>query len=146
MELRARGQMKPDKATGPEDVIVMEMLHELPIERSMKSRIGFNAVSLESAKRRVLGRASNRYSYGSQTPPSKVKGIRGSLAIAVMSVMAMWYSSVVVWMLNDTEAAEGCGRLHVGAHRGVFCEHLQVLVINFGAENMGYDMRPGGRR
>ena len=44
-----------------------------------------------------------------------------------MSMTTTWHSSVFVLMLNDTREPKEWGRLHVGAVRGVSCEHVQVL-------------------
>ena len=60
---------------------------------------------------------------------SRNKGNRGYRAIAHLSVTAKWYPSVIVLMLHDTKNRRG--GLHLGAERGVNCEHLQVLVTAF---------------
>ena len=61
---------------------------------------------------------------------SAVTGTRGYRAIALMSVMATWYSSVEVLLSNNTKQPEGWERLHVGPGTGVDCEHCQVLLTN----------------
>ena len=55
-------------------------------------------------------------------------GLRGCRAVALLSVMAKGYLSVVVQMLRDSKEPTGWRRPHVGGERGVNCEHLQVLV------------------
>ena len=97
---RARGNMQPDKANGPEDTIVTEMLKELPAG-TLRLRNVSNEGFVETATTRLRGKLLSGCSCGSHACMSLSS--RGCRAIGLMSVMAKWYSSVVVLMLNNTK-------------------------------------------
>ena len=64
-------------------------------------------------------------------PDAKLeKGLRGFRAIALLSVFSKWYTTVLVDMLHDEKELYEWRMLHVGAERGVNCEHMQALVTN----------------
>ena len=66
-----------------------------------------------------------------QKPDAKlVKGLRGFRAIALLSVFSKWYTTVLVDMLHDEQEPIEWKGLHVGAEKGVNCEHMQALVTN----------------
>ena len=44
--------------------------------------------------------------------------------------LSKWYATVLVDMLHDEKEPFEWKRLHVGAERGVNCEHMQALVTN----------------
>ena len=97
-----------------------------PTVRSMKSRNGFNADAEESAKLRVPG----RFQTGILTEARHVP--RGKKFSRFLGTCLHVGDGEVVLVCARADAqrykaAEGCGRLHVEAHRGVT---LQVLVIN----------------
>ena len=58
------------------------------------------------------------------------KGLRRFRAIALLSVFSKWYATVLVDMLHEEKEPSEWKRLHVGAERGVNCEHMQALVTN----------------
>ena len=83
------------------------------------------------------GRVSRLGGLASSTPsvPQKVdakleKGLYGFRAIALLSVFSKWYATVLVDMLHDEKEPSELKRLHVGAERGVNCEHMQALVTH----------------
>ena len=100
MVRRARGEMKPDEANGPEDASVTEVLKELPIETIYDIPEWFQHRAQSSW--RIVKLVFLR-----KPDASAEKGIRDCQAIAPTSEMAKWYSSVVVQMLNDTEEPRG---------------------------------------
>ena len=55
---------------------------------------------------------------------------RGFCAITLLSVFSKWKTTVLVDMLHDEKKPSEWKRLHVGAERGVNCEHMQALVTN----------------
>ena len=58
------------------------------------------------------------------------KGLRGFRAIALLSVFCKWKTTVLVDLLHEEKEPVEWKLLHVGAERGVNCEHLQALVTN----------------
>ena len=82
-------------------------------------------------------------------PDAKLeKGLRGFRAIAPLSVFSKWYTTVLVDMLHDEKEPSEWKKLHVGAERGVNCEHMQVLVTNIWEwqEDRRVDLQPGRYR
>ena len=72
----------------------------------------------------------------------------GSVLIALQGVFSEWYTTVPVVLLHEEkEPVEW--RRHVGAERGVNCEHMQALVTNIfwrhwqRQEDRRTDMQPG---
>ena len=122
--LRAGGKMLNGKTNGTADCLVAEMLRRLPI-----------VVIYEVAhlfQRRFLGLVFLK------KPGAKLeKGIRGFRAIALLSVFSKWYTSVLVDMLHEEKEPIEWMELHVGAERGVNCEHMQVLLANFTTKALG---------
>ena len=64
-------------------------------------------------------------------------------------MFSKWYTTVSVDMLHDEKEPSEWKRLHVGAERGVNCEHMQVLVTNIlqrhweWQEDRRVDLQPG---
>ena len=77
------------------------------------------------------------------------KGLRGFRAIALLSVFSKWYTTVLVDLLREEKEPIECMSLHVGAERGVNCEHMQALLTNLQQkhwkwqENRRKDWGPG---
>ena len=51
-------------------------------------------------------------------------------AIALLSVFSKWYNTVLVDLLHEEKKPTEWMSLHVGAVRGVNCEHMQGLLTN----------------
>ena len=58
------------------------------------------------------------------------KGLRGFRAIALLSVFSKWYNKVLVDLLHEEKEPIQWLSLHVGAERGVNCEHMHSLLTN----------------
>ena len=58
------------------------------------------------------------------------KGLRGFCAIALLSVLSEWCTSVLVGLLHEEQEAIEWRNLHVGVERSVNCEHMQTLGTN----------------
>ena len=83
-------------------------------------------------------------------PDAKLeKGLRGFRAIALLSVLSEWYTTVVVNLLHEEKEPVESSKLHVGAERGVNCEHMQALVTYIfprhweWKEDRRIDLQPG---
>ena len=64
-----------------------------------------------------------------QKPDAKLeKGRLAFCAIALLSVFSKWYTTVLVDLLLEEEEPIEWRNLHVGAKRGVNCEHVRALV------------------
>ena len=86
----------------------------------------------------------------SQTPSlQRAYGVPGD---RTLSVFSEWYTTVLVDMLHDEKEPSEWKRLHVGAERGVNCEHMQALVTNIfqrhweWQEDRRVDLQPGRYR
>ena len=55
------------------------------------------------------------------------KGLRGFRAITLLSVFSKLYATVLVDLLHEEKELVEWRMLHVGAERGVNCEHMQAL-------------------
>ena len=77
------------------------------------------------------------------------KGLRGFRAIALLSVFSKWYTTVLVDLLHEEKEPIEWMSLHVGAERGVNCEHMQGSLTNLlqkhweWQENRRKDLEPG---
>ena len=61
-------------------------------------------------------------------PDAKLeKGLRGFRVIALLSVYSKWYTTVLVDLLHEEKEQIEWRSLHVGAERGVNCEHMQAV-------------------
>ena len=58
------------------------------------------------------------------------KHLRGLRAIALLSDLSEWNTSVLVELLHEEKEPIMWGRLHVGAEERVDCEHMQALMTN----------------
>ena len=83
-------------------------------------------------------------------PDAKLeRGLRGLRAIALSSVFFKWYTTVLVDLLHEENEPIVWRSLHVGAERGVNCEHMQVLLTNIRLrhweweEDRPTDLQPG---
>ena len=76
------------------------------------------------------------------------KDLRGFRAIALLSVFSKWYTTVLVHPPHKDEPIEW-RNLHVGAERGVNCEHMHAAVKNIlqrrweWQEDRRTDLQPG---
>ena len=62
-------------------------------------------------------------------PDAKLeKGLRDFRAIALLSVFSKWYTKVLVHLLHEEKEPIEWRSLHVGAERGVNCEHMQAVL------------------
>ena len=97
------------------------------------------------------GRRGKFYaSCSSKKPDAKLENrIRGLRAIALSSVFSEWYATVLVDMLHEEKEPSDWKRLHIGAERGVNCEHMQAFVSNIfkrdweWQEDRRIDLQPG---
>ena len=55
------------------------------------------------------------------------KGLRGFRATALLSVFSKWCTTVLVDLVHEEKEPIEWRSLHVGAERGVNCEHMQAL-------------------
>ena len=114
--LRARGKMLRGKSNGPADCLVVEMLSRLPTEVIYEVthwfQKRFEGVFLKKPDARLE------------------KGLRGFGAIALLSVFSKCYTTVLVDLLHEEKEPIEWMSLHVGAERGVNCEHMQRLLTN----------------
>ena len=84
----------------------------------------------------------------SQTSGLK-KWLRGFRAIALLGVFSKWYTTVLVDLLHKEKEPMEWRKLHVGAERGVNCEHMQALLTNIlqrhweWQEDRRTDLEPG---
>ena len=127
--LRARGKMLSGKSNGPADCLVVEMLRRLPTVFIYEVTHWF--------QRRFLGTSSApeawrilRLVFLKKLDAEVEKGLRGFRAIALLSVFSKWSSTVWVDLLHEDKEPIEWMSLHVGAEKGVNCEHMQGLLTN----------------
>ena len=141
--------MLRNNANGPSDCLVTEMPAVLTNGDSVRG----NSLVRQALQRRVpcpggVENSSPRVPQKSQTPSLK-RAYGGFRAIALLSVFSKWYTTVLVDMLHDEKEPSEWKRLHVGAERGVNCEHMQALVTNIfqrhweWQEDRRGDLQPG---
>ena len=118
-----------NKANGPADCLVMEMLQCLLMETGCEVAHSF--------EKRFKGecRAPEAWKILRlvflKKPDAKLeKGLRGFRAIPLLSVFSKWYTTVLVDLLHEENEPTEWRSFHVGAERGVNCEHMQALVAN----------------
>ena len=116
-----------NKANGPADCLVTEMLQCLPTETVYEVAHWF--------EKRFKGdcRAPEAWTILRlvflKKPDAKLeKGHRGFRAIALLSVLSKWYTTVLVDLLHEEKGPIGWRSLHVGVGRGVNGEQMQALV------------------
>ena len=62
--------------------------------------------------------------------PDKKKGYVDSVRLQPLSVFSKLYNTVLVDLLHEEKEPIEWRNLHVGAERGVNCEHMQSLLTN----------------
>ena len=67
---------------------------------------------------------ASRFVFLQKPDVSLEKGLRGFRAIALLSVFSKWHTMVLVDMLHDEPSV--FRKPHVGAERGVNCEHMHT--------------------
>ena len=135
--LRARGKMPRAKSIGLADCLVVEMLSRLPTEVIYDVTHWF--------QKRFQGdcRVAEAWRILSLVFPKKPdarleKGLRGFRGTPVLEDLLHEEKEPIEWL-----------SLHVGAERGVNCEHMQGLLIIFcrnignGRKNRREDLEPG---
>ena len=127
--LRARGKMLRTKANGPADCLVTEMLRCLPTETVYDVAHWFDKRFKGECRAKKAWKFL-RLVFLKKPDVQLEKGLRGFRAIALLSVFSKWYTTVLVDMLHDEKEPSEWKRLHVGAERGVNCEHMQALGTN----------------
>ena len=58
----------------------------------------------------------------------KILRLGGFRAIVLLSLFTKWYTTVLVDLLHEERESIEWKSLHVGAERGVNCEHVQALL------------------
>ena len=117
--------MLRNKANGRADCLVTEMLQCSPTETVYEMAHWFD--------KRFQGECRAPEAWNIlrlvflKKPDAKLeKGLRGFRASALLSVFSKWHSTVLVDLLHEQEEPVQWRRLHVGAERGVNCEHMQA--------------------
>ena len=119
--LRARSKMKK-KANGPADCLVAEMLQCLPTERAYEVACWFDKRFRGECRWNIL-----RLVFLKNTDARLENILRGFRAIAYLSVFLRWHTTVLVDLLHGEKEPVEWRSSHVGAERGVNCEHMQDL-------------------
>ena len=121
--LQARGKMLRNKANAPADCLVTEMLQFLPTETEYEVAHRFDKWFRRECRApepwTIL-----RLVFLKKPDAQLEKGLRGFRAIALMSVFPKRYVTVLVDLLHQEKEKVEWRRLHVGAERGVNCEHM----------------------
>ena len=127
--LRARGKLMRNKANGPADCLVTEMLRCSPNETENEVAYWFDK-RFKGECRAPDARKVLRLVFLKKPDTKLEKGLREFRVIALLSVLSQWYITVLVDLVHEEkEPAEWRSR-HVGAERGVNCKHMQALVTN----------------
>ena len=149
--LRARGKILQNKANGPADCLVTEMLPCSPTKTLYEAAHGFDKRFRGECRALEVWKVL-RLVFLEKTDAKLEKGFRGFRAIALLSVFSKWFKTVLVDVLHDEKEPSKLKRLHVGAERGVNCEHMQALVTNTfqrhweWQEDRRVDLQPGRYR
>ena len=121
--------MMKNKANGPADCLVTAMMQCLQMETVYEVAHWF--------EKRFRGecRAPEAWKILRlvflKKPDAKLeKLLRGFRALALLSVFSKRYTTVLVDMLHEDKKPIEWRSFHVGAGRGVNCEHMQALVTN----------------
>ena len=145
--LRARGRMLRGKSNGPADCLVVEMLSRLPTEVIYEVTHWF--------QKRFQGDAelwrSGEFCAWCSSRSLMQDWRRGSVVSLrlLYCVFSKWYTTVLVDLLHEEKEPIEWMSLHVGAERGVNCEHMQGLLTNLlqkhweWQENRRKDLEPG---
>ena len=127
--LRGTSRVPRNKAIGPADRLVTEMLQCLPTETAYEVTHWFDKRFKGECRAPEAWKVLPFVSL--KKPDAKLgKGFRGFRAIALLSVFSKWYTTVLVDMLHSGKEPSEWKRLHVGAERRINCEHMQALVTN----------------
>ena len=120
---RARGKILRNKANGPADCLVTEMLQCLPTERVYEVAHWFDKRFRGECRALEAWKVLRLVIF--KEPDAKLEmGFRGFRAIALLSVFSKWFTTVLVDMLHDEKEPSEWKNLHVGAERGINCEHM----------------------
>ena len=138
-----------NKANGPADCLLTEMLQCLPTETVYEVAHWFDK-RFRGECRAPEAWTVLRLVFHKKKPDAKLeKGLRGFRAITLLSVFSKWYATVLVDMLHEEKEPIDWWNLHVGAEREVHCEHTQALVTNIfqrhgeWQEDRRVDLQPG---
>ena len=121
--------MLSGKSNGLADCLVVEMLRRSPtvviyeVTRWFQRR--FLGTSRAPEAWRIL-----RLVFLKKLDARLEKGLRGFRAVALLSVFPKWFTTVLVDLLHEEKEPIEWMSLHVGAERGVNCEHMQGLLAN----------------
>ena len=121
--------MLRNKANGPADCLVTEMLQCSPTETVYEVTHWFDKW-LKGECRAPEAWKIPRLVFFKKPDAKLEKGLRGFRATALLSVFSKWYTTVLVDLLHEEQEPVEWRRPHVGAERGVNCEHMQALVTN----------------
>ena len=119
--------MSENKVNGPEDVVVSEMIKQLPQEKIYEVTRCF--------QQRCMGQmdAPNSWKivklvFLRKPDAAPKKGIKSYRAIALTSVMSKWYATCLIQLLEKEKEPEAWKDLLVGGINGISCQHLQVMM------------------
>ena len=126
--LRARGKMMKNKANGPADCLVTEMLQCSPLETVYEVTHWFEKRFRGECPAQKLAKFC-AWCFSRNLTPSLRKDFRGLRAIALLSVFSEWYTTVLVDLLHEEKEPVEWKALHVGAERGVNSEHMQEAML-----------------
>ena len=146
--LRARGKVLRNKANGPTDCLVTEMLQCLPTETVYVVAHWFDK-RFKGECRAPEAWTILRLVFLMKLDAKLEQGLRGFRAIAVLSAFSEWYTTVLVELLHEEKESVEWKSLSVGAERGVNCEHMQALVTNVFQRHLEWqedrrtDLQPG---
>ena len=127
--LRARGKMLRNKANGSAYCLVTEMLRCFSTETVYEVAHWFDK-RLKRDCRAPEAWEILRLVFLKKLDVKFEKGPRGFRAIALLSLFSRGYTTVLVDVLHEEKEPVEWKRLHVGAERGVNCEHMDALVTN----------------
>ena len=126
-----------NKANGPADCLVTEMLQCSPMETVFEVTYWFEKRFVEECRApdalKIL-----RLVFRKKPDARLEKGLRGFRAIALLSVFSKWKTTV---LLHEEK--------HVGAERAVNCEHMRALLTKIlrrhweWQEDRRTDLKPG---
>ena len=129
MVLRARGKSMRNKANGPADCLVTEMLQCLRTETVYEATHWFDK-RFKGECRAPEARTILAFVFIKKPDAKLQKGLRGFRAIALLSVFSKWKTTVLVDLLHEEMEPVEWDWLRVEAERGVNCEHMQALLTN----------------
>ena len=122
--LRARWEMMKNEANGSCDCLVTEMVQHQPVEAVYEVTHWFAKRFKERAEHQGLGGSYECFFSDARLE----NGLRGFRAIVLQSVLSKWFRAILVGLLHQEKESIEWRNLHVGAGRGVNCEHMQALL------------------